>query len=117
MKTLTGQADGKTVLTDRSPRCPPTSSTPTTTRVSARRYYILVSKGVGTPQYEVINTILEYADQVKDVTTRRSFKLFGTLKPQSAAIPPRGVATGYSDSLDKLDYQGATVGGLSSLAY
>jgi uncharacterized protein len=37
--------------------------------------------------------------------------------PGSRACPPAAGALGYSDALDKLDHNGATVGGLSSIAY
>ncbi|RPE78334.1 MULTISPECIES: esterase-like activity of phytase family protein [unclassified Frondihabitans] len=117
MKTLTGQADGKTALTDLITTLPSNEQyTYDYQGVSEVLDHILVSKGVGTPQYEVIHTNSEYADQVSDHDPQ-VVRLFGTPKPQSAVIPPKGVATGYSDALDKLDYQGATVGGLSSLAY
>ncbi len=37
--------------------------------------------------------------------------------PESRACPPAALALGYSDALDKAVYDGATVGGLSDLAY
>lgn len=43
--------------------------------------------------------------------------LGATAKPGANACPPDGQVTGYSDSLDKLVYNGAEVGGLSSMAY
>ena len=37
--------------------------------------------------------------------------------PESRACPPAALALGYRDALDKADFDGVTVGGLSELAY
>jgi hypothetical protein len=41
----------------------------------------------------------------------------GPAHPAARACPPAATALGFSDALDKLDYHGAVLGGLSSLAY
>ncbi len=46
----------------------------------------------------------------------RSATVTGAL-PASRACPPAGFAVSFSDSLDKLVYHGAALGGLSSLAW
>lgn len=117
LQTLTGAASGKKILTDLITTLPANEQyTYDYQGVSEVLDHILVSKGVGTPEYEVIHTNSEYANQVSDHDPQ-VVRLFGAVKHESPVIPPAGIALSYSDGLDKLVSNGAEVGGLSSLAY
>jgi uncharacterized protein len=78
--------------------------------------HILVSSGVGTPDYQVVHLNAEFANQTSDHDPQ-IVRIFGHTPAPSKAIPPSAVALGYSDALDKLVHDGTEVGGLSSLAY
>lgn len=78
--------------------------------------HILVTKGVGTPDYQVIHLNSEFANQVSDHDPQ-VVRILGHSAPPSNAVPPSATALSYSDALDKLVYKGTEVGGLSSLAY
>ncbi|RKR76375.1 esterase-like activity of phytase family protein [Frondihabitans australicus] len=78
--------------------------------------HILVTKGVGTPDYQVIHLNSEFANQVSDHDPQ-VVRIFGHAAPPSNLVPPSAAALSYSDALDKLVYKGTEVGGLSSLAY
>lgn len=117
LQTLTGAATGEKILTDLITTLPANQQyTYDYQGVSEVLDHILVTSGVGKPEYEVIHTNSEYANQVSDHDPQ-VVRLFGKVKPESPVIPPAGIALSYSDGLDKLVSHGATVGGLSSLAY
>ncbi|ROQ39799.1 putative extracellular nuclease [Frondihabitans sp. PhB188] len=117
MKVLTGQAKGKPILTDLITTLPANQQyTYDYQGVSEVLDHILVTKGVGTPEYEVVHTNAEYANQISDHDPQ-VVRLFGKAEKPDLSIAPFGTAVGYSDALNKLDYKGAEVGGLSSLAY
>ncbi|BDZ47954.1 hypothetical protein GCM10025867_01950 [Frondihabitans sucicola] len=117
LQTLTGAATGKKILTDLITTLPADQQyTYDYQGVSEVLDHILVTSGVGKPEYEVIHTNSEYADQVSDHDPQ-VVRLFGKVVPESPVIPPAGIALGYSDALNKLVSHGAEVGGLSSLAY
>jgi predicted extracellular nuclease len=78
--------------------------------------HILVTKGVGTPDYQVIHLNSEFTDQTSDHDPQ-VVRIFGHTKPASTSVPPSTTALGYTDGLDKLVDRGTEVGGLSSLAY
>jgi uncharacterized protein len=78
--------------------------------------HILVSSGVGTPDYQVVHLNSEFANQTSDHDPQ-IVRIFGHTAPPSRVEPPSGVALSYSDALDKLVHNGVEVGGLSSLAY
>jgi predicted extracellular nuclease len=118
LSTLTGAATGEPILKDLITTLPANQQyTYDYEGVSEVLDHILVTSGVGTPQYQVVHINSEYANQVSDHDPQVVRLPFGKIKPESRVIPPKGYALGYSDALDKLTYDGVKLGGLSSLAY
>ena len=78
--------------------------------------HILVTKGAGSVQYQVVHLNAEFANQVSDHDPQL-VRLKVAQVPTLPTCTPDALALGYSDALNKLQYQGTTVGGLSSLAY
>jgi predicted extracellular nuclease len=121
LKTLTGAASGRPVLTDLITTLPSDEQyTYDYQGVSEVLDHILVTRGVGTPQYQVVHVNAEFANQVSDhdpQVVRLAFGHVSSPPPPSNTCTPDGAALGYSDALDKLVYKGTQLGGLSSLAY
>ncbi|WIB68932.1 esterase-like activity of phytase family protein [Curtobacterium sp. MCBD17_035] len=116
-KPLHGQAATKPVLTDLITTLPANQQyTYVYDGISEVLDHILVTAGVGTPDYQVVHLNAEFADQTSDHDPQ-VVRVFGHHGGPSQAVPPAAVALGYSDALDKLVHNGAEVGGLSSLAY
>ncbi len=78
--------------------------------------HILVTKGAGSVQYQVVHLNSEFADQVSDHDPQL-VRLTVAQKPSLPLCTPDALALGYSDALNKEQVAGATVGGLSSLAW
>ncbi|WP_082763403.1 esterase-like activity of phytase family protein [Frondihabitans sp. PAMC 28766] len=116
-KPLHGEATTPPILTDLITTLPADQQyTYDYDGVSEVLDHILVTKGVGTPVYQVLHINSEFANQTSDHDPQE-VQIFGHTKPASTAVPPSATALGYSDALDKLVYKGTQVGGLSSLAY
>jgi uncharacterized protein len=78
--------------------------------------HILVSKGAGKVDYQVVHVNAEFTNQVSDHDPQL-VRLKIAQVPTLPICSPDALALTYSDALDKVQYQGATLGGLSSLAY
>jgi predicted extracellular nuclease len=81
--------------------------------------HILTTAGDGQADYQVVHINSEFANQVSDHDPQ-VVRL--TINPHGHPAPPRqcsadATALGYSDALNGVTYDGATVGGLSSMAY
>lgn len=118
LATLTGKAAGKPILTDLISTLPADQQyTYDYEGVSEVLDHILVTSGVGKPEYQVVHVNAEYANQVSDHDPQVVRLPIGKGKPESHVVPPNAFALGYSDALNKLVYNGVEVGGLSSLAF
>ena len=121
LATLTGSGS-KQVLTDLITTLPKDQQyTYVYDGISQVLDHILVTKGAGSVrtgsvQYEVVHVNSEFADQVSDHDPQL-VRLTIAGRPTVPLCTPSALAVGYSDALNKLQYQGTTVGGLSSLAY
>ena len=78
--------------------------------------HILVTPGAGRVQYQVVHLNSEFADQVSDHDPQ-VVRLTVAQKPSLPQCSPDALAVNDSDALNKEQVAGATVGGLSSLAY
>ncbi|MCU1528675.1 MAG: hypothetical protein JWP75_2438 [Frondihabitans sp.] len=117
LATLTGAATGKPILKDLITTLPADEQyTYDYDGISEVLDHILVTPGLGTPDYQVVHLNSEFANQVSDHDPQ-VVRLFGHPKPASRVVPPAAIALGYSDALNKLVYNGTEIGGLSSLAY
>jgi predicted extracellular nuclease/ketosteroid isomerase-like protein len=122
LQTLTGAAAGKPILRDLITTLPKNQQyTYVYDGISEVLDHILVTPGVGKPDYQVVHVNSEFPDQVSDhdpqeVAITAGAKPWALPGLQSRRCGPSAVATGYSDALDKITYHGAQVGGLSSLA-
>jgi predicted extracellular nuclease len=116
--TLTGAPSHRPILTDLITTLPANQQyTYDYEGVSEVLDHILVTSAVGKPEYQVVHVNSEYANQVSDHDPQVVRLAIAPEKPPSRLIPPSGVALSYSDRLNKLDYHGTELGGLSSLAY
>ncbi|GAB3386874.1 hypothetical protein GCM10027568_05830 [Humibacter soli] len=123
LKTLTGAATGKPILTDLITTLPKNQQyTYDYDGISEVLDHILVTSGVGTPTYQVVHINSEFANQTSDHDPQEVAITVGKknsappIGPASRACPPDATALNYSDALDKLVYNGVEIGGLSSLA-
>ncbi|NNC10356.1 hypothetical protein HII28_00455 [Planctomonas sp. JC2975] len=122
LQTLTGAATGKPILTDLITTLPKNQQyTYVYDGISEVLDHILVTPGVGKPDYQVVHVNSEFANQVSDHDPQEVAITAGA-KPWTPAghanqvCGPDAIAVGYSDALDKATYNGTELGGLSSLA-
>lgn len=78
---------------------------------------ILVSKGAGRVEYQVVRLNAEFEDQVSDHDPQVVRLRVASAVPTLPVCRPSALALGYSDRLDTVQRDGVTLGGLSSLAY
>jgi hypothetical protein len=81
--------------------------------------HILTTSGDGKADYQVVHINSEFANQVSDhdpQLVRITVDPYGHPAPPRACSP-NATALGYSDALNGAVHDGATVGGLSSMAY
>ena len=122
LQTLTGAASGKPILRDLITTLPANQQyTYVYDGISEVLDHILVTPGVGKPDYQVVHVNAEFADQVSDhdpqeVAVAAGAKPWALPGLESRRCGPSAVATDYSDALDKVEYNGTEIGGLSSLA-
>ncbi|HWD63138.1 MAG TPA: esterase-like activity of phytase family protein, partial [Humibacter sp.] len=122
LKTLTGAATGKPILTDLITTLPKNQQyTYDYDGISEVLDHILVTSGVGKPTYQVVHVNSEFANQVSDhdpqeVAITAGAKPWSPPGLASRSCAPDAAALSYSDALDKLVYKGTEIGGLSSLA-
>jgi predicted extracellular nuclease len=116
LQTLTGSGRDR-VLTDLITTLPENEQyTYVYDGISEVLDHILVTRGAGHVQYQVVHVNAEFADQVSDHDPQ-VVRLPIAKRPTLPICSPDALAVGYSDALDKKAVGGATVGGLSSLAY
>jgi predicted extracellular nuclease len=116
LQTLTGSGKDQ-ILTDLITTLPKNEQyTYVYDGVSEVLDHILVTKGAGRVQYQVVHLNAEFANQVSDHDPQL-VRLTIAQRPTLPVCTPDALALGYTDALNKLQYKGTTVGGLSSLAY
>ncbi|GAB3609499.1 hypothetical protein GCM10027414_16240 [Humibacter ginsengiterrae] len=122
LQTLTGAASGTPILRDLITTLPKDQQyTYVYDGISQVLDHILVTAGVGKPDYQVVHVNSEFANQVSDhdpqeVALTAGARPWALPGLESRRCEPSAVATDYSDALDKVTYNGVQVGGLSSLA-
>ncbi|GAA2076935.1 hypothetical protein GCM10009840_09360 [Pseudolysinimonas kribbensis] len=121
LQTLTGTGPHR-VLTDLITTLPQNQQyTYVYDGISEALDHILVTRGAGSVrdgsvQYEVVHLNAEFADQVSDHDPQL-VRLRMAKRPTLPICSPDALAVSYTDALNKQQVDGATVGGLSSLAY
>lgn len=122
LSTLTGAASGRPILRDLITTLPKNEQyTYVYDGISQVLDHILVTAGVGKPDYQVVHVNSEFANQVSDhdpqeVAISAGSKPWALPGLESRRCLPSAIAMDYSDALDKVTYDGVQVGGLSSLA-
>ncbi|MBI5160705.1 MAG: esterase-like activity of phytase family protein [Micrococcales bacterium] len=118
LATLTGADTGKRILTDLISTLPANEQyTYIYNGVAQVLDHILVTAGVGSPEYRVVHINAEFEGQASDHDPQLVRISVPRVRPSLPVCSPSALALGYSDRLDKAGRGGATVGGLSSLAY